>query len=65
MIAMRSPGARPSTIRPFATASTCAANSVAVTSSQAPSAFFLLRTAAFGATVALSNGMSASEPWVT
>ncbi len=65
MIATRSPGIRPSLIRPFATASTCWANSAAVRSTQRPSSVRRLITRCSGAACALSNGRSASEPWVT
>ncbi len=62
MIAIRSPPRRPSAIRPLATARTSAANSVAVTSCQLPSGCLRLSTASEGASRALSNGISASEP---
>lgn len=64
MTAIRSPGASPSAIIPLATAFTCSANSVAVTSRQLPSSSCLLRTTCSGAAAAFSNGRSASEPWV-
>ncbi len=62
MIAIRSPARSPSAISPFATARTSAAKSAALTSCQAPSASLRLRTGSAGASRALSNGISASDP---
>ncbi len=62
MIATRSPGASPSAIMPLATASTCPANSAAVTSDQSPSGERRLRTTCPGTAAALSKGRSARDP---
>lgn len=64
MMAIRSPGISPSPINPLASASTSSANAFAVTSNQSPSGPFRLSTTWAGASLALSNGMSASEPCV-